>query len=154
MVRNLLNRLRSTKALVIAQKGFTLIELLVVILIIGILIAVAASSFLGQTSKGYDAGAKQMDDNVNQAAQIYYTDNSGTYVGMTLATLTAEDPAVQSNSTVGVVLSNITPTGYTVTSTASSSGDTFTLINAAGTVTRTCLPAGSNKGGCPNSAAW
>ena len=96
MVRALINRIRSS-----AQKGFTLIELLVVILIIGILIAIAASSFLGQTAKGNDAGAKQMADNVSQAAQVYYLDHSGTYVGIGLASLHAVDPAIPASSPSG-----------------------------------------------------
>lgn len=41
------------------QDAFTLIELLVVILILGILVAVAAPSFLGQTDKAHDSAAKQ-----------------------------------------------------------------------------------------------
>lgn len=41
------------------QHAFTLVELLVVILILGILLAVAAPSFLGQTQKAQDSEAKQ-----------------------------------------------------------------------------------------------
>lgn len=43
----------------LSSRGFTLIELLVVILVIAVLIAVAAPSFLGQTEKAEDSTAKQ-----------------------------------------------------------------------------------------------
>lgn len=46
------NRLRSSD-------GFTLLELLVVILVVGVLFAVAAPSFLGQSDKARDSSAKQ-----------------------------------------------------------------------------------------------
>lgn len=42
-----------------SARAFTLIELLVVVLVIGILVAAAAPSFLGQTDKAHDSAAKQ-----------------------------------------------------------------------------------------------
>jgi prepilin-type N-terminal cleavage/methylation domain-containing protein len=56
------------------ERAFTLIELLIVILIIGILVAVAAPSFLGQVSKAQDSVAQQNLYNV-------YISGKGAYAG-------------------------------------------------------------------------
>jgi len=58
--------------------GFTLIELLVVILIIAILVAVSAPSFLGQTQKAKDSAAQQYLTYAYQAATAWAVDHTGT----------------------------------------------------------------------------
>ena len=80
------------------ERGFTLIELLVVILIIGILAAIAIPSFLNQKSKATDAAAKELAHSMQVAAETYATDNTGSYVGLTLATLNQYEATIQTSS--------------------------------------------------------
>lgn len=58
------------------QRGFTLIELLVVILIIAILIAVAAPSFLKQKDKAHDSSAQQTLSVVRKELKTTWTSSS------------------------------------------------------------------------------
>jgi type IV pilus assembly protein PilA len=121
------------------ERGFTLIELLVVILIIAILAAIALPAFLSQRGKAYDANAKVVVKSAQIAIETYATDNKGDYSGATL------------NSAPLPVLSGLSPTGYTITVTATpvaGSNDTFSLTYNAGNVTRTCT---GSAGGCVNS---
>jgi type IV pilus assembly protein PilA len=137
------------------EGGFTLIELLVVILIIGILAAVAIPAFLNQKGKADDAAAKSQARTAQTAMETFSSDHNGSYVGGTEAELKAIEPTLADTSSatftvVGVPSAN----GYEVKSVSKASEDSFTIKNAAGTITRTCVAkSASNKGGCP-SGTW
>ncbi len=134
-----------------AEKGFTLIELLVVILIIGILAAIAIPAFLNQRGKAYDAAAKSQVKTAQTAMETYATDHNGTYTS-SLSDLTAIEPTLgdtSASASLTTVTGNGT-TGYTLVSTSSSTGDTFTLTDARGGVSRTCSSGtgAESPGGC------
>jgi type IV pilus assembly protein PilA len=133
------------------EGGFTLIELLVVILIIGILAAIAIPSFLNQKGKANDASAKELARTAQTTAETYATEHNGEYTNLSVAELKKLEPTIQTASGNGNAyisgVSNVSATGYTVTAT-STNGDTFSITNSAGTVSRTCTGTG---GGCSGS---
>jgi type IV pilus assembly protein PilA len=138
------------------EKGFTLIELLVVILITGILAAVAIAAFLNQRGKAYDAAAKSQAKTMQTAIETYATDNNRDYTAATLTKLQAIEPTLSDTSSATAnAPSGLSATGYSVSATARSSGDTFTISSASGVVTRSCTAGtgGGNPGGC-NGGTW
>jgi type IV pilus assembly protein PilA len=148
---HMLHRIRQRLS---SEQGFTLIELLVVILIIGILAAIAIPSFLNQKSKATDASAKELARTAQTTAETIATDNNGSYETVkpeTLAEVEKSIPIKSENNNAYISAASGTGTGYTVTATAATTGDTFTITNKEGVVTRTCVAkSATNLGGCPN----
>jgi type IV pilus assembly protein PilA len=136
------------------EEGFTLTELLVVILIIGVLAAITIPSFLNQTGKATDASAKELAHTALIAAESYATDHTGSYAGLTAASLSQYDATIQTTSASGGAyvssVGNPTGTGYSITTTSANHSDTFTITRLNGAITHSCTPATGIHGGCSN----
>lgn len=143
------------------EHGFTLVEVLVVVLILGLLAAIAIPGFFNQRDKGKDAAAKTGARTARTAIETYSVDRQGSYVGATVARLRAIEPSLPDapapgNPRLGLELFDANGSGspsadgYRVTVT-STSGNTFSIADDAGTVTYPCTTVTS--GGCVG-ATW
>jgi type IV pilus assembly protein PilA len=147
--------------------GFTLIELLVVILIIGVLAAIAIPSFLNQTGKAHDTGAKVVARTAETAEETVYTDGQGYATQAVGASATGPLNAVErtliaaSVPCSGAPPYTANPCGLSVSATSSTynlsvtskTGIVYRIArDAAGQVTRTCdvQNAVHDNGGCAN----
>jgi type IV pilus assembly protein PilA len=126
------------------ERGFTLIELLVVILIIGILAAIAIPSFLSQTSKAYDASAKELARTAETTADTYGTDNGNNFAALSRLILTQYESTINTNSATSGnnaflldAAGNASGT-YVVTTQAYSTGDRYSIVYINGAITRFC----------------
>ena len=124
------------------EKGFTLVELLVVVFIIGLLAAIAISSFLSQRSKAQDAEAKQVIRTASHALQVFHMDHD-TY-DADVADLVQIEPSLRS---ARHLIINGTINTYDVAVDSASGQNTYTLArDADGKVLRGCTVPGN--GGC------
>ena len=136
------------------ERGFTLPELLVTVLIIGVLAAIGIPEFLGQQVKAFGASAKELAHSAEVAAETYATDNNGSYVNLTQATIHQYESTIPISPTPGSAylsaVTNASATGYAITITPATGPQTFTLTRSNGMITRTCTPSTGTGGGCVN----
>jgi type IV pilus assembly protein PilA len=136
------------------EGGFTLIELLVVVLIIGILSAIAIPAFLSQTSKASDSAAKTQVGTLQTTLETYASEHNGTFEKeaggtVTVAELAKIEPTLNDESQAKPKVTASSATGYEIESESISTKDTYKLVDAAGTITRTCtVNNASSPGGC------
>jgi type IV pilus assembly protein PilA len=134
------------------EEGFTLIELLVVMLILGLLAAIAIPSFINQRNKAQDADAKADARTAQTAIETWATDHGGLYNdggGPSGADLITIEPTLNGS---GVAVSNLSATGYRVTTTSDTTNTFWIIRNANGTFTYDC--ATRNDDGCPSDGDW
>jgi type IV pilus assembly protein PilA len=138
------------------EAGFTLIELLVVMLILGILAAIAIPAFFNQREKATDSQAKSAARTAETAMETYATENAGSYLGATSATLHTIEPTLveETKGANEIKVSGLGATTFKVES-VSGTGIGFSIARGAeGKVTFDCTEKVAGKGGCPKGGDW
>ena len=110
------------------EDGLTMLELLIVLVVIGVLVAIAIPSVLGQRNRASDAAAKANVRIAIPSLRAYHGDH-GTYAGMTIPGLRATyDAGLDASLSLGA----LTDSSYCLQSTVS--GRTWRQNGPAGLV--------------------
>lgn len=87
------------------------------------------------------------------------TENDGQYTDCDVTELEAIEPtlppqtAAEPTDDLSMDISGQGASAYTITI-RSTTGNTFSVVNAGGTMTYPCVATGENRGGCPESEVW
>lgn len=129
------------------ERGFTLIEVLIVVMVIGLLAAIALTTFVGQSHKAQDTSAKSNARNMVTEVESCYAQQQD-YGRCTTAAGSDLDHDIPDTTVTSASRNN-----FLVTAT-SRNDNTFSVERTGATVARSCTRGGSTQGGCPSSLQW
>ena len=139
------------------EHGFTLVELLVAILIVGVLAAIAIPAFLSQDSKAYNSSAESLAQTAQTAAEVYASENDGSYKwggnAKGLAALSAIEPSINTSNPEQARLTKAeevsSGAGYKLVVVAPETEDEYTIERTStGEIERKCKSTAKLKD-CP-----
>jgi hypothetical protein len=120
--------------------------------------ATTPSSALPATPRASDADAEELARVAETTAITYSTDHAGSFAGLTPAVLSSYESTIPIAPGAGAYVSAAGAlsggSGFAVTATAAD-GDTFTVSDAGGAITRSCgTAAGGAPAACNASGTW